>query len=182
MKYNDRDGQSLELDDLLERAVVGLRILDDFGVDDLPVFHKLLGQKGPHDVVVADNGDPLVFLIILHQNILQLVNPRPQFSSSLIYNFILQKCQQSLLFFLVASPNIIFLDMAVPFLMVMRLQMLYKPNFLGILHMAEIEGGKLFFLLLQVVAYITGVSEDLGDDGVHFHWNISSAEYVLAGL
>ena len=131
---------------------------------------------------MADNGDPLIFFILLHQNIFQFINPRSQFSSSLIYNFILQKCQQSLLFFLVTSTNIIFLNMVLPFLMMMWLQMVYKPNLLWILHVTEIEGWKLLFFLLQMVAYITGIPENLGDYGVYLYWDISFAEYVLAGL
>ena len=48
--------------------------------------------------------------------------------------------------------------------------------------MTEIEGWKLLFFLLQVVAYITGIPEDLGDYGVYLYRDVSSAEYVLAGL
>ena len=60
--------------------------------------------------------------------------------------------------------------------------MVYKPNLLWILHVTEIEGWKLLFFLLQMLAYITGIPENLGDYGVYLYRDVSSAEYVLAGL
>jgi hypothetical protein len=47
---------------------------------------------------------------------------------------------------------------------------------------SEIEFEKLLLFLLDVVAYIADESEYLGDDGVHFYFNVTVTEYLMAGL
>ena len=48
--------------------------------------------------------------------------------------------------------------------------------------MAEVELGKVLLLFLDVTADVAGEAEDLGEDGMHLHADVSPPEDFLAGL
>ena len=66
--------ESLELEDVVERTVVGLGILNDLWINDIPILFELLGQKSLHYIVMGNNGNFLVFISQFCQYLLELID------------------------------------------------------------------------------------------------------------
>lgn len=75
-----------------------------------------------------------------------------------------------------------FFKVLIPFLLMMRSNVVNKPKLRGIVHMGKIEIRKKFSFLLHLMTNVTTKTKDLSKDRMHFHFNTPSSKYLVTSL
>jgi hypothetical protein len=130
---------------------------------------------------VTNNGDLLVLLPVLPQQLLDLPRPRPEFLRRLVDHLRLQQMQQFILL-LGEGQLSLALEMQADGVLEVVAQDFNKPEFGVVLHEAEVVVREGLRFVVHVAADVAGEPEDLGQQGVHFHPHLPLSEDLTAGL
>ena len=166
---------------ILDALVHWLGVLKHVEFVHFPVLVESLGQQGSQDLEMADECYSFVGFAIFVEDLLHLPGPFPEFLGGLINDLILDELQELLLLLLKGGISKV-LQMDVAGVADMLAEDLNEPQLRVVSHVAEVELGKVLLLFLDVTADVAGEAEDLGEDGMHLHPDVSSPKDLLAGL